>query len=313
MADITKMSPIEQTKLRDKLKIIISIEMELTFNPNALDDKIKLLQDKIYKGQYLDAREMFKISKEIITLEQYRNHINDFNSPMDTPPSSIPIDAKKTRTRKIKEIKEIKRKEVICPPGKVLNPKTNRCNNVKSKPEKTIRQILRENKEALDQELRKKIKECPPGKVLNPVTGRCIKAKIAKPIKQLINENKEILESKQPIMKVCPSGKVLNLVTGRCVKVKSNKISIKKKKKMKKLKTAKKTKICPPGKMLNAKTKRCINVKPEKPVRHVIKENKEPTQPIMKVCPPGKELNVVTGRCIKSKSNKISIKNKITS
>jgi hypothetical protein len=305
MADITKMSPIEQTKLRDKLKIIISIEMELTFNPNALDDKIKLLRDKIDYKQYLNAREMFKISNEIITLEQYRNHINDFNSPMDTPSSFIPINTKKPRTRKIKEIK---RKEVICPPGKVLNPKTNRCNNVKSKPEKTIRQILRENKEALDQELRSITKECPPGKVLNPVTGRCIKAKIAKPIKQLINENKEILESKQPIMKVCPPGKVLNLVTGRCIKSKSNKISIKKK--MKKLKTAKKTKICPPGKMLNAKTKRCINVKP---VKSEPKIKSQSNKLKAKICPPGKEINTKTGRCIKSKSNKISIKKKITS
>jgi len=302
MADITKMSAPEQTKLRDKLKIIISIEMELTFNPNALDDKIKLLRDKKDKGQYSNTREMFKISNEIITLEQYRNHINDFNSPMDTPPSPTPINTKKSKTRKIKKIKI---KEVICPPGKVLNPKTNRCNNVKSKPEKSVRQILRENKEALDQELRSITKECPPGKVLNPVTGRCIKAKIAKPVKT----KKEPKELNKP--KECPSGKVLNPKTGRCVKVKSNKISIKKK--MKKLKTAKKTKVCPPGKMLNAKTKRCINVKPEKPVRHVIKENKEPTQPIMKVCPPRKELNVVTGRCIKVKSNKISIKKKITS
>lgn len=43
-----------------------------------------------------------------------------------------------------------------CPPGKVLNPKTNRCN--KEKP----------------------AKECPPGKVLNLVTNRCIKEKVVK-------------------------------------------------------------------------------------------------------------------------------------
>ena len=42
-----------------------------------------------------------------------------------------------------------------CPPGKVLNPKTNRC--IKEKP------------------------ECPPGKVLNPKTKRCIKEKPIKP------------------------------------------------------------------------------------------------------------------------------------
>ena len=57
MADITKMNPIEQTKLRDKLKIIISIEMELTFNPNALDDKMNLLQFKMNHRNNLDIRE----------------------------------------------------------------------------------------------------------------------------------------------------------------------------------------------------------------------------------------------------------------
>jgi hypothetical protein len=43
-----------------------------------------------------------------------------------------------------------------CPPGKELNPKTNRC--VKVKP----------------------VKECPPGKVMNLATGRCVKEKSAK-------------------------------------------------------------------------------------------------------------------------------------
>jgi hypothetical protein len=46
-----------------------------------------------------------------------------------------------------------------CPPGKVLNPKTNRC--IKEKP----------------------AKECPPGKIRNLTTGRCIKEK---PVKEVI-------------------------------------------------------------------------------------------------------------------------------
>ena len=211
IADITKMSPIEQTKLRDKLKIIISIEMELTFNPNALDDKIKLLKDKIDYRENLVAREHFKISNEIITLEQYKQHMNDFNSPIDTPSSSTPINAKKTRTRKIKEIK-------ICPPGKEINPKTGRC--IKSKPEKTVRQILRENKEALDQELRSITKECPPGKVLNPVTGRCIKVKTVKPVKTITKKEPKVKsDSNKSKTKICPPGKEINPKTGRCIKV----------------------------------------------------------------------------------------------
>jgi hypothetical protein len=74
----------------------------------------------------------------------------------------------------------------ICPPGKVLNPVTNRC--IKNK---TIKQPV--------------IKACPPGKVLNPVTNRCIK-------------NKTI---KQPVIKACPPGKVLNPSTNRCIKNKT--------------------------------------------------------------------------------------------
>jgi hypothetical protein len=220
MADITKMSPIEQTKLRDKLKIIISIEMELTFNPNALDDKIKLLKDKIYYRQFLNAREHQKISNEIITLEQYRNHMGDFNSPINSPSSSTsksstsksstPINVKKTKTKtKTRKIKEIKRKEAkICPPGKELNPKTNRC--VKIKPVSIIK-IIRDKKKKLEEELSKKTKECPPGKVLNLVTGRCNKIK---------NKTRKIKE--------CPPGKELNQITGRCNKIKTKTIKIKK-------------------------------------------------------------------------------------
>ena len=225
MADITKLSRIEQTKLRDKLKIIISIEMELAFNPNALDNKIKLLKDKIDNRQILNAREHQKISNEIITLEQYRNHINDFNSPINTPSSSTPINIKKTKTRKTRKtrkIKEIKRKEEkICPPGKELNPKTNRC--IKIKPV-SIMKIIRDQKKKLEEELSKKTKICPPGKELNQLTGRCnkiktktFKIKKEKPKKELSTKTKE-----------CPPGKEINQDTGRCVKIKAKTIKFKK-------------------------------------------------------------------------------------
>ena len=76
----------------------------------------------------------------------------------------------------------------ICPPGKELNPETNRCRKIqlKKKP-KTIK-----NKEGLK-------KECPPGKELNPKTGRCIKIKSLK--------------------KECLPGKEINPKTGRCIKI----------------------------------------------------------------------------------------------
>ena len=68
-----------------------------------------------------------------------------------------------------------------CPPGKTLNPITNRCIKIK---EPT------------------KPKDCPPGQERNPLTKRC--RKIPEP----------------PRPKVCPPGKVINPKTNRCIKAK---------------------------------------------------------------------------------------------
>jgi hypothetical protein len=215
ISDIKKMSTIEQSKLKDKLKIIINIEMQLAFYPNALNDRIKILQSKINKRQYLNSSEYVKTSNEIIILEKYRNHINDFNSPINTPSSSIsksstPINVRKTRTIKIK-----RKEEKICPPGKELNPKTNRC--IKIKPV-SIMKIIRDKKKKLEEELSKKIKECPPGKELNIKTNRCNKIK---------TKTRKIKEFKIQEEKICPPGKELNSKTNRCVKIKSKTIKIK--------------------------------------------------------------------------------------
>ena len=76
----------------------------------------------------------------------------------------------------------------ICPEGKVLNPITGRCINVKA------------NKPLKDD------KVCPDGKVLNPITGRFINIKADKPLKDV---------------KICPEGKVLNPITRRCINIKA--------------------------------------------------------------------------------------------
>jgi DNA polymerase/3'-5' exonuclease PolX len=79
----------------------------------------------------------------------------------------------------------------ICPEGKVLNPITGRCINIKA--DKHI----------------KDDKVCPEGKVLNPITGRFINIKAEKLLKDV---------------KVCPEGKVLNPITGRCINIKADKL-----------------------------------------------------------------------------------------
>jgi len=170
--------------------------------------------------------------------------------------------------KKIEEFSSTQPKKE-CPPGKELNPETNRCRKiqVKKKP-KTI-----QNKEV------KPEKECPPGKELNPKTGRCIK--IQKTKKKIKVPKKE-----------CPPGKELNPKTGRCIKIKS----LKKGPAPSKLLSVDEGPVevvtsepgltpfkeCPPGKELNPKTGRCIKIKSLK-----------------KECLPGKEINPKTGRCIK--------------
>jgi hypothetical protein len=85
----------------------------------------------------------------------------------------------------------------VCPEGKVLNPKTNRC-------------ILIKNAKAAANKPLKSPKVCPEGKVLNPKTNRCI---LIRNIKDPAN--------KSP--KKCPEGKVLNPKTGRCILIRNKK------------------------------------------------------------------------------------------
>jgi hypothetical protein len=72
-------------------------------------------------------------------------------------------------------IDEEKKSEIkVCPPGKVLNSKTNRCNKVKIVKAKTEKVKKEKSEEP------KKNKECPPDKMLNLLTNRCIKIKESK-------------------------------------------------------------------------------------------------------------------------------------
>ena len=76
----------------------------------------------------------------------------------------------------------------ICPKGKILNPKTNRCIIDRKK--------VKSNKK----------KKCPPGKILNPKTNRCI-------IDRKIPEGK-VIDFKYR----CKPGYIYNPQTQRCVK-----------------------------------------------------------------------------------------------
>ena len=88
-----------------------------------------------------------------------------------------------------------------CPEGKVLNPLTNRCINIKS-----INKLAKKTLSKMD-------KKCPEGKMLNPKTGRCIKKEN---FDKLLKANMPKEAKKTP--KKCPEGKMLNPKTGRCIK-----------------------------------------------------------------------------------------------
>ena len=93
-----------------------------------------------------------------------------------------------------------------CPPGKVRNPKTNRCKKIeKTSPSK-----------------KKTLKSCPPGKVRNPKTNRCKNVEKTqtkgKPKPKTKGKPKTKSKTKTKHLKPCPPGKVRNPMTNRCKK-----------------------------------------------------------------------------------------------
>jgi hypothetical protein len=124
-------------------------------------------------------------------------------------------------------------KPKICPEGKVLNPKTNRCIMLK-KIKSTLKNSPEPPKSPPKSPLKKPTvpKICPEGKVLNPKTNRCIMLKKKKnsPLKSPPKSPKKSPERpktppKSPLKKpnVCPEGKVLNPKTNRCILIKHKK------------------------------------------------------------------------------------------
>ncbi len=125
-----------------------------------------------------------------------------------------------------------------CPEGKVLNPLTNRCINIKS-----INKLAKKPLSKMD-------KKCPEGKVLNPKTGRCIKTE------NFLKTNMPPGVKQEP--KKCPEGKVLNPKTGRCIKAENFLKANAKTKANMPPGVKPEPKKCPEGKVLNPKTGRCI-------------------------------------------------------
>ena len=77
-----------------------------------------------------------------------------------------------------------------CPPGKVLNPATNRCVKEKGPKECPPGKVLNPKTNRCVKE--KVLKDCPPGKERNPETNKCVKIKEVKPEKKKVVHKKKI-------------------------------------------------------------------------------------------------------------------------
>jgi len=129
----------------------------------------------------------------------------------------------------------------ICPPDKILNPKTNKCVLKTGAIGKKL--LSTDNKEeVIKKEIKNKdnnkkvnkkeeIKICPPNKILNPKTNKCVSKTGAIGKKLLSTDNKEEVIKKE-------------------IKNKDNNKKVNKKEEIK---------ICPPDKILNPKTNKCVS------------------------------------------------------
>ena len=138
----------------------------------------------------------------------------------------------------------------VCPPGKELNPKTNKCVlNCKAG-------YTRSPATFRCTKIRKpKIQEpkvCPPGKELNPKTKKCVLNCKAGYTRNAATFRCTKVKEQKPKVKVCPEGKEMNPQTQRCV------LKCKKGfKRNKKTYRCVSNKRCPRGKRMNPATKRC--------------------------------------------------------
>ena len=149
--------------------------------------QMRTIIDKIMNHKQFDALSPVLVDHRKMR-QQLVDSLSSSKEKQTTKKLKNPLLSKSKKTR-VNE--HDKRPTKICPPGKVLNLKTNRCNKIK--PTKTVkRQMLVR-------------KECPPGKARNLRTGRCNKIKPTKTVKRQMLIRKE-----------CPPGKARNLQTGRC-------------------------------------------------------------------------------------------------
>jgi len=147
----------------------------------------KLFQQELLLKQSSKELELFRFSN---INEKFQKLLLQ-DAPKKVPP-------KKTTLKKPK-----------CPPGKIINPDTERCVLISGKIGKAILQKTSAKKT----QAKKTSAKCPSDKIINPDTNRCV-LKTGK-IGKTISPKKA---KKTPTKKTkCPSGKIFNPDSKRCV------------------------------------------------------------------------------------------------
>jgi hypothetical protein len=182
---------------------IIKKQISDYFKYKSDQNNIIMLKKQKYNEDYKNARELnnynyelfleekrnlhniFKQTKTLASLYEYLNYknANYANIPDIYSYEYINFpEHEKREERKEQVTIAPSKKGIVCPEGKILNPKTNRC--IKDPAAKKVKPVKKDSKkkDVVDKEPKKeadkaivKIKECPEGKILNPKTNRCIK------------------------------------------------------------------------------------------------------------------------------------------
>ena len=101
-----------------------------------------------------------------------------------------------------------------CPPGKIVNPSTNRC---VSETGKIGRQLLWAPRPPVTTMTMMTDDDCPPGKIINPPTNRCV-SETGKIGRQLLWAPRPPVTTMTMMTDDdCPPGKIINPPTNRCV------------------------------------------------------------------------------------------------
>jgi hypothetical protein len=185
---------------------IIKKQISDYFKYKSDQNNIIMLKKQKYNEDYKNARELnnynyelfleekrnlhniFKQTKTLASLYEYLNYKNanyaDIPDIYTYEYINFPEHEKREERKERKEQVTVapSKKGIVCPEGKILNPKTNRC--IKDPAAKKVKPVKKDSKkkDVADKEPKKeadkaivKIKECPEGKILNPKTNRCIK------------------------------------------------------------------------------------------------------------------------------------------